>query len=107
MDEKLVENRAIVDRLIEAYVTRAGSEDAGRIVCEFVDGFRTDEEAIVGLTLLTLTAAERAADYSTPVDIWDPERRIDVKKALRLGIQTRDTYRKLAEGLKEMEERDG
>ncbi|GAA1250741.1 hypothetical protein JOF42_002439 [Microbacterium phyllosphaerae] len=100
MDDKLTANRAVVDRLVEAYANRAGSEDTRRIMAEVVDAFDTVDDAIRGLALLVLTAAERAADYSTPIDIWDPERRIDTKKAVRLGAQAQDAFRALARDMK-------
>lgn len=99
-EDRLTRNRALVDRLIGSVVDRAGSEDTGIIVAEFIESFETDEDKILELMFLVLTAIERAADLSTPVDIWDPERRIDPVKATRLGLQTQAAFADLARELK-------
>ncbi|MGP6172002.1 hypothetical protein ACTU6V_12445 [Microbacterium sp. A204] len=91
----IARNNSFADRLMEAYVNRAGSEDPHLMVQEFVGAYDEAQEALDGLAQLVLTLAERAADLSTPVDIWDPERRIDRAKAIRLASQTKAAFQDL------------
>lgn len=96
---RIARNANLADRLIESVVNRAGSEDTAILIAEFIDSFESDEDKIFELMYLTLTVVERAADYSTPVDIWDPHRRIDSAKAIRLGRQTLEAFGALGEEL--------
>lgn len=100
---RIARNNAILDRMIEQMVHRAGSEDTSIAIVEFIESFPADEQ-VAELMMLTLSAVERAAQYSTVVDIWDPERRIDPGKAMRLGRQATSAWVDLARQLKKENE---
>lgn len=106
VEDKRERNRAVVDRLIEAMLTDDGRKEVPVILAEFIDSFADDETKIVELMFLVMTAAETAADRSTVVNIWDPQRRVDPKKALRLAQQTnaatRDLGREIQRSKKEL-----
>lgn len=99
VNARMARNDAVAERLISAYVHRAGSEDPQLIVGEFVESHEDVQEALDGLAELVLTLAARAADLSTPVDIWDPMRRIDPAKAIRLAGLTKSTFQDLGREL--------
>lgn len=93
-------NQLLLDQLIETMVNRAGSEDTAIGIVEFIESFPDDETRVSELMFLVLCAVERAAQYSTVVDIWDPKRRIDPAKALRLGRQAQAAFFDLHRELK-------
>lgn len=90
--DRVKRNQALLDQLIESMVNRAGSEDTGLAIVKFIESFPDDETRVSELMFLVLSAVERAAQYSTVVDIWDPKRRIDPVKALRLGRRAQAAF---------------
>ncbi|WP_152641845.1 hypothetical protein [Microbacterium hydrocarbonoxydans] len=82
--DKHEEVSAIADRLIDAFVNRAGSEDARNILTEYADKEDDGDRQVVALARLVMKLAERAADATTVYDIWSPERPIVPEKINRL-----------------------
>lgn len=97
--DKHDEVAAVADRLIDAYATRAGSEDAKNILGEYADKEADGEGQVRALARLVVTLAERAADASTVYDIWDPERAIVPEKINRLTAMAVDAGARWAEQL--------
>lgn len=100
--DKHDEVSAVADRLIDAYATRAGSEDARAILTEYADKEADGDGQVIALACLALKLAERAADASTVYDIWNPERPIVPEKVNRLTAMAVDAGVRWTEQLKRL-----
>lgn len=90
----------VADRLIDVFMTRAGSEDARTILADYVDGESSGDGQVVALARLVMKLSERAADASTVYDIWSPRRQIAPEKIARLTALVVDAGARWAEELK-------
>ncbi|MBD8012658.1 hypothetical protein H9633_10150 [Microbacterium sp. Re1] len=97
--KRIARNSELADRMIAAYVHRAGSEDPLTYLTEFVESMDSEQEAVDRLAELVLTLAEKAAQASTVVDIWDPRRRVDPTKAMRLADSASSAFVALGQEL--------
>lgn len=100
--DKHDEVSAVANRLIDAYVTRAGSEDAKNILGDYADKEADGDGQVIALARLVMKLAERAADASTVYDIWSPERPIVPEKVNRLTAMAVDAGIRWAEQLKKL-----
>lgn len=88
------------DRLIEAYMHRAGSEDTSLILDELQD---SSEDLLRDLGELVITLTFRAANALTVYDITDPKRRLVPEKIDRLRGQLEDVARRWTLEVREMQ----
>lgn len=98
--DKHDEVSVVADRLIDVFATRAGSEDARKILGAYADEEADDDGQVIALARLVIKLAERAADASTVYDIWDPERPIVPEKINRLTAMAVDAGIRWGEQLK-------
>ncbi|WP_045265117.1 hypothetical protein [Microbacterium oxydans] len=98
--DKHEEVSAVADRLIDVFATRAGSEDARKILGAYADKEADGDGQVIALARLVFKLAERAADASTAYDIWDPERPIVPDKINRLTAQVVEAGIRWGEQLK-------